>query len=419
MRYVDSPGHFNENVSLNFELCCVQSILKDLMEEHNHKPQKGTPRRIQSYRKSALRGEYYPRQRKDRHESVAWECDSRTGCRARTDGVSKERHPIITATNAKGQQIPLSADDEELETNSIDQDENQEDDGEEEKEEDTSLDNYEQLKELYRNCHSSSGGNRYSYLVNCSPYNQQNEHPHSNIPQHNIAPGSQSRYLNALQSAAAHSDGLGDMFHHAPGTVTFSFVALLILAILLVEMVDVFCYRRRRRSRDEEEDRHRRATRRRLRTRAVQIPTVTVYESPFAYESEKTSWTPGSGMPATHQLNYVLYFYLPLIICWYTVYTIIDQRLFPSLFICTITTYILYDTNYFFFLSQAAEHSETFPDRSGRGGFRGYTVHYLYVEIFHFRHPNSSRLPSFVIYLVGPCVSQSILPRSISAIQRP
>lgn len=276
--------HFTE-----LELSCIQSILKDLMEEHNHKSQNGMPRRIQSYRKSAHRGEYYPRQRKDRHESVSWECDSRTGCRARIDGVSNERHPIITATKANGQQIPLSLDGDELVTSSIDEDDNQEHAGLEDEEEDALLDNYEQLKELYRNCHSSSGGNRYSYLVNCSPYNQQNEHPHSNIPKHHIATHSQSRYLKALQSAAAHSDGLGDMFHRAPGTVTLTFVALLIIAILLVEMVDIFCYRRQRRSRDEEEDRYRRTTRRRLRTRAVRIPTVTVYESPIGHESEKAS----------------------------------------------------------------------------------------------------------------------------------
>lgn len=76
------------------------------------------------------------------------------------------------------------------------------------------------------------------------------------------------------------------MFHRAPGTVTLTLMALLIIAIVLVEMVDLFCYRRRRRSRDEEE-RYCKITRRGLRTRAVRIPTVTVYESPVVYESEK------------------------------------------------------------------------------------------------------------------------------------
>ncbi|PCG93957.1 Hypothetical protein PENO1_080810 [Penicillium occitanis (nom. inval.)] len=256
------------------------SILKDLMEEHNHKSQKGTPRRMQSYRKSALRGEYYPRQRKDRHKSISWECDARTGCHALTDGALNEEHPLITATKSDGQQVLLPADDDELDPTLDNEDDNQE-----EEEEDVSLDNYEQLKELYRNCHASSGGNRYSYLVNCSPYNQQKQHPHSHIPKQHI----NSRYLNSLQSAAAHSDGLGDMFHRAPGTVTLTLMALLIIAIMLVELVDIFCYRRRRRSRDDEADRVRRTTRRRLRTRAVRIPTVTVYESPVVYESEKAS----------------------------------------------------------------------------------------------------------------------------------
>lgn len=261
------------------------------MEEHNHKSQKGTPRRNHSYRKSALRGEYYPRQRKDRHESVSWECDSRAGCHARINGAPKEQHPIITATKSDGRQI-LSADDDELDPTLDNEDDDQEDaEFEEEEEDDISLDNYEQLKELYRNCHSSSGGNRYSYLVNCSPYNQQNEqHSHPHIPKNHIPTNSQSRYLNSLQTAAAHSDGLGDMFHRAPGTVTLTLMALLIIAIMLVEMVDLFCYRRRRRSRDDEEERFRRTTRRRLRTRAVRIPTVMVYESsPVVYESEKAS----------------------------------------------------------------------------------------------------------------------------------
>lgn len=261
------------------------SILKDLMEEQNHKSQKGPTRRIQSFRESSYRGEYYPRQRKDRQESVSWECDSRTGCHARTDGVQKELHPVITAIKSNEQQTSFSPDDDKH-TTSTNGDEYQED--AEFEEEDVSLDNYEQLKELYRNCHSSSGANRYSYLLSCSPYNQQNEHPRPNIRNYHITANSQSRYFNSLRSAAAHSDGLGDMFRRAPGTVALTLMTLLIIAIMLVELVDVFCYRRRRRSREEEEEeRLRKTTRRRLRTRAVRIPTVTVYESPVVYEGEK------------------------------------------------------------------------------------------------------------------------------------
>jgi uncharacterized membrane protein len=77
------------------------------------------------------------------------------------------------------------------------------------------------------------------------------------------------------------------MFHRAPGTFTLILMALLVIAIMLVEMVDISCYRRRRRLRDDEEERCRRTTRRRLRTRALRIPAVTVYESAVVYESEK------------------------------------------------------------------------------------------------------------------------------------
>lgn len=274
---------------------------------------------MQSYQKSALRGEYYPRQREDRH--ISWECDARTGCHARTDNAPKEEHPIITATKSDGQQILLPEDDDELDPTLDTEDDNQEDaelEEEKEEEDDVSLDNYEQLKELYRNCHASSGGNRYSYLVNCSPYNQQKQHPHSHIPKQHI----NSRYLNSLQSAAAHSDGLGDMFHRAPGTVTLTLMALLIIAIMLVELVDIFFYRRRRRSGYDEEDRVRRTTRRRLRTRAVRIPTVTVYESPVVYESEKASWNLTSACrKPTVQFRILFIPYNVLIL---TVYTITD-----------------------------------------------------------------------------------------------
>lgn len=262
------------------------------MEEHNYKSRKATTRRVQSIRASSSRGEYYPRQRKDRPDSaVSWVCDSRAGCHARTDAVRDERQPILTATKFNGHQIPLSADDDELNTISNNEDASREGEEVEAEEEDISLDNYEQLKELYRNCHSSSKGNRYSYLLKCSPYNQQNEHPHPHphIPGHHITTNSHSRYFNSLQSAAAHSEGLGDMFHRAPGTFTLILMALLVIAIMLVEMVDIFCYRRRQRSRDDEEERCRRRTRRRLRTRAFRIPAVTVYESPVVYDSEKAA----------------------------------------------------------------------------------------------------------------------------------
>lgn len=260
------------------------------MEEHNHESQKGTLRHMQSYRKSPLRGEYYPRQRKERHESISWECDSRTGCHVRADNSPTEGHPTITATRSNGQRIPFSSDDNELDSTLENEGDSQEDADFEEEE----LGSYEQLKELYRNCHSSSGGNRYSYLVNCSPYNRQNEHP---IPTHHIATSSRSRYFSSLQIAAARSDGLGDMFHRAPGTVTLTLMALLIVAIMLVEMVDLLCCRRRRRSfddddddddDDEEEERVRKPTRRRFRTRGFRIPLVTVYE-PATHENEKVA----------------------------------------------------------------------------------------------------------------------------------
>ncbi|EEA25618.1 hypothetical protein TMatcc_006150 [Talaromyces marneffei ATCC 18224] len=274
------------------------SILKDLMEEElrNYKSQRGTIRRIPSYWKSSHRGEYYPRTRKDRHDNaVSWECDSETGCHARTDVDRDNRQSVRTPTKSNGQQMPLLVDDDEPDTTSDNQDDGHEDpefdeEEEEEQEEDVSLDNYEQLKELYRNCHSSSGENRYSHLLDCSSYNQQNEHSRPHTPGYYITTNPQSRFLNSLKSAAANSNGLSDMFHRAPGTVTLTLMVLLIIAIMLVEMVDVFCFRRRRRSRDnDEEERFRKMTRRRLRTRAVRIPTVTVYESsPVAYESEKT-----------------------------------------------------------------------------------------------------------------------------------
>ncbi|EED21496.1 hypothetical protein TSTA_087320 [Talaromyces stipitatus ATCC 10500] len=257
------------------------SILKQLMGEHN--------RRIQSLREpSPPRVEYYPRQRKEFHEStVSLECDSHTGCHARTGSAQDDGQASITTT-FNGQQVSFAEDDDdEADSYDGDGDGDGNDDDDDDVEDDLSL-SYEQLKELYRNCHSSPE-NRYSYLLNCSPYNHpQEKEQHATIGR--ITPAttnSHSIYFNSLQTLPTRTDGLVNMFLRAPGTFTFILVSLLVIAIVLVEMLDIFCYRRRRRARDEEQNFKMR--RRRLRTRGIRIPTVTVYDSPAVYGGEKTS----------------------------------------------------------------------------------------------------------------------------------
>jgi hypothetical protein len=134
------------------------------------------------------------------------------------------------------------------------------------------------------------------------------------------------------------------MFHRAPGTFTLILMALLVIAIMLVEMVDISCYRRRRRLRDDEEERCRRTTRRRLRTRALRIPAVTVYESAVVYESEKAPWKLPSWRFGYPRYNSVFYSY-PIMCYTHCVYDPWPAISFLSPFSCIDTNW-LQDTIY-------------------------------------------------------------------------
>jgi hypothetical protein len=133
------------------------------------------------------------------------------------------------------------------------------------------LNNIEELKELYRNCHASTA-NRFSYLLDCSHFNNLDRDHWSSLQRFSMGTGSPY-----LPYAGSHTGGLLDMVRRAPGLCALVLLSLLIFAIMLVETIDIFrrCTQRRRRSREEESIR----IYCRLRRGDLKLPVITVYES--------------------------------------------------------------------------------------------------------------------------------------------
>lgn len=244
------------------------------MRQQDQTVSQGRIRHTQA-RPGSTRNEYYVRVKEAPKKSAPLECDIHTGCHARITDPDTSESFIVTSTNSEGQQISLSAANTEQATTTLDDEEDYgESSNEESDDESAPLDDSEQLKELYRNCHHSAG-NRYSHLVNCSA-------PEALAAGDNIEDYQQSHLDGLKYSKHSHNS---DRIEFAPGTVTLFLVALLLVAIMLVEIVDVL-YRARKRLSDEARE-GRRRRKRRLRARAPRF--IIAHSSPVLDANQNAS----------------------------------------------------------------------------------------------------------------------------------
>lgn len=219
-----------------------------------------------------MRGTYYPyylrqRQRRPATSSILLECDSTNGCHARApEEVQSEQEVEVSPIKVER---PLTHSKFDASNMFRTADDKKNHDGNDMFY--NTLNNIEELKELYRNCHASTA-NRFGYLLDCSHFNNMDRHHWSSSQRFSMGTGSPY-----LPYAGSHTGGLLDMVRRAPGLCALVLLSLLIFAIMLVETIDIFrrCSQRRRRSREEESIR----IYCRLRRGDLKLSVITIYES--------------------------------------------------------------------------------------------------------------------------------------------
>lgn len=224
--------------------------------------------------KNLMRQQHHSRpstQERPLTEALVWECDEHTGCRLVSPDVDRQstskstnsdgrkhqkKQPFLSSENADMQQSRLSSEEDDFaaEPDSIHTLDGTED--------------YELLEELYRNCHNSAG-NRYSHLVDCSSRDNDNQHNDHQKSYHHFLPVSEKPSTASHWSASQHiphttAINYRSIVQSTAGAITIILISMLLVAVLLVELIDIVC--RVRKSSSHEPNAHKRK-KRRLRAR--------------------------------------------------------------------------------------------------------------------------------------------------------